>query len=210
MEEIRKSQRQRRKTEARERRKTIDKQREQKDGSKDEVKTQAVKDNDAAPADKDLLAEGNPDDDDDDDESSSTEDLLDGYTTAGGGIGEGSPMTTGKSQQTKVLRLARLLQDNNSGRLPISMHGRPSGVIKPFMGAAGAPPGVAKLKNAYSESKNESDDEKASEYITPMGAKGPQTKNLNGMKVLDTDSTQAKLQAPKGPQKGRKIFRVEA
>ena len=196
IEAIRKADKSRRKTEARERRKTIE-----QDGKKDEAKTQSVKDNDDAPADKDLLATG------DDDESSSTDDLLDGYATPGVG-GEGSPMMTGKSQQTKVLRLARLLQNNNSGGLPISMGARPSGLIKPFMGAAGTRrgPGVAPLKGANSESKHDdSDDEKASEYITPMGARSSKSpKDINGMKVLDTDSTQAKLQAPKGPQQGRK------
>ena len=95
-------------TEARERRKTIE-----QDDKNDEAKTQAVKDNHVASADKDLVATS-----DDDDESSSTDDLLDGYATAGVG-GDESPM------------LARLLQ-NNSGGLPISMGARPSGVIKPF------------------------------------------------------------------------------
>ena len=56
IEAIRKADNTRRKTEARERRKTIE-----QEGKKDEAKTQSVKDNDAAPADKDLLA---TDDDD--------------------------------------------------------------------------------------------------------------------------------------------------
>ena len=53
---------------------------------------------------------------------------MDVYATPGVG-GKGSPMMTGKSRQTKVLRLAGLLQNHNSGGLPISMGAQPSAVI---------------------------------------------------------------------------------